>query len=265
MFPPGEAMAPLLIVEDDRDIRETLDLLLTEEGYHTVVAASLSEALALVDERTFALILSDLFAHSPNRALDSVAALRDRAHPIPVGIITGWNLSPSDVADQGYAFLARKPFDVDDLATSIAAALRSPLGPDDERRAEVVRRYFASLTARDWDAVANLCADDVTYVLPGHSPFSATVQGRAAFRAFTEQTFSQFPGAQFQDVHIYPTPQGLAARYQGSWPVDDHGEQRMAGSVVFQFDGARIRQIGVRLNDERLRALVETAPQAGLG
>lgn len=254
-------MVQVLIVEDDDDIRESVRILLTEEGYQTVVAASLAQAHALMDEHTFALILTDLFARSPAHALDSVAQLRDNAHPTPVGILTGWNLSPAAVAAQGFAFLARKPFDVDDLATSIAAAIDTPLGPDDEPRAQVVRRYFELLSARDWDALVGLCTADVTYVLPGDSPFSATVQGKEAFRAFTEETFRQFPAARFDDIHIYATPQGLAARYQGSWLTGEQAEQRLTGSVVFQFDGTHIRQIGVRLNDERLRALVEPAPQ----
>ena len=43
---------------------------------------------------------------------------------------------------------------------------------------------------------------------------------------------------------------------QGTWRAPDGNEPRMSGAVHFQFAGERIRQIGVRLNDERLRALL---------
>lgn len=251
-------MVSILVVEDDDLIREALELLLIEGGYQPVTCASLAQALELVDERVFALILTDLFAQSKNDALASVTALRDRTQPTPIGILTAWGVSDAEVAAQGFTFLANKPFDVDKLLTSIAAALQTPFGPEDEQRIAIVYRYFEMLTARDWDGLVGLCADNVTYMLPGESPFSAVIQGKEAFRAFTEKTFDQFRAARFDDVRIYATPQGLAARYMGTWDMGDQGEQRQSGSVVFRFNGALISQIGVHLNDLRLSALLAT-------
>jgi two-component system, NtrC family, response regulator AtoC len=51
---------PLLIVEDDRDLRESLQLVLAAEGYEAHCAAGADEALALIDRISFEVVLCDL-------------------------------------------------------------------------------------------------------------------------------------------------------------------------------------------------------------
>jgi ketosteroid isomerase-like protein/CheY-like chemotaxis protein len=255
-------MVPVLVADDDGDIRDALSWLLREEGYAPVEAASAADALALIDARAFALILTDLFSHGRDSAASGIRGLVERAYPTPVGLLSAWPLSDDEIAASRCAFFLGKPFDIDNLLTTIAAALHMALTPDQQGQAEQVRRYFAALSTRDWDALVDLCTDDAVYVLPGGGPFSQTLRGKAAFRAYSEETFRHFPAARFEAIGVYATPQGLAARYESTWQGADGGEQRQAGSVLFQFDGGRIRQIGVRLNDARLRALIASEPDA---
>jgi predicted ester cyclase len=79
---------------------------------------------------------------------------------------------------------------------------------------------------------------------------------KAAFRAYTEATFSHFPTARFEDVRAYASPRGLAARYRGSWQSSDGTGQHLSGAVIFRFANSQISEIGVQLNGERLRQLV---------
>ncbi len=246
----------VLVIDDDPDLRDALRLLLEDAGYEIAVAASRADAFAQIDTATFQCILTDAFARAPGDALDSIRPLVERARPTPVGLLTGWRLPQEEIGRAGVAFVATNPFDLDQLLASVAAAIAVPLTPEQQRQAVVVRTYFAALTARDWDALADLCTDDVTYVLPGDTPFSGTVAGQAAFRAYTEETYRHFPAARFWDIAVYAAPAGLAARFQGAWRAPDGSEPRMTGAVQFQFMGERIRQIGVRLKDERLRALL---------
>lgn len=51
---------PILIVEDEEDLRNLLDLHLRREGYDTMLAATGQEALAAVDAQTPALVVLDL-------------------------------------------------------------------------------------------------------------------------------------------------------------------------------------------------------------
>lgn len=255
---PAASTAPsrVLVIDDDPDIRDALRLLLEDAGYATAVAASLADAFAQIDTATFQCILTDAFARTPAGALDSIRPLVERAQPTPVGLLTGWRLPQEEIERAGVAFVATKPFDLDQLLASVAAAIATPLTPERQRQAAVVHAYFAALTARDWDALVALCTDDVTYALPGESPFSTTIAGKAAFRAYTEETYRHFLAARFWDIAVYATPAGLAARFQGAWRAPDGSEPRLTGAVWFQFAAERIHQIGVQLNNERLRALL---------
>lgn len=246
----------ILVVEDDAGIREALAMLLDLEGYEATLAASQEAALGLIQKHTYHLILSDLFASQPSEALDSARALRERAHPTPVGLLTGWPVDPAEVARLGFAFLLRKPFDLDDLLSQVAAAIHAPLTPEQQVQAETVRAYFETLSARDWDAFVALCTDDVVYALPGSSPFAGVIEGRASLRDYTARTFAQFPETRFEDVHIYAMPSGLAARYRSTWSLPDGGRASMTGAVIFQLAGTQIRRIGVRLDDARLTPVV---------
>jgi CheY-like chemotaxis protein len=50
----------VLVVEDDRDLRELVSVILTGAGYHVVLAANGLEALARIREQRPALILLDM-------------------------------------------------------------------------------------------------------------------------------------------------------------------------------------------------------------
>ena len=252
-------MPHILLVEDDDAIRETLVLLLQDEGYQTQEATSVASALYLIEQATYDLILTDLFSHDPAAPLASVLALREQATPTPVAILSAWPASATDPEAADFAFIMSKPFDLDALLTAIAAALDAPLSPEDDQRAQVARRYFDALSSRDWDALVILCADDVTYILPGNTSLSATVEGKSAFRAYTEAVFAHFPAARFDPVILYSTPTGVAARYQSHWLTPNGDEERQSGAVIFQFSGLRIQRIGIRLANTQLQRAVETS------
>ncbi|HEU5437883.1 MAG TPA: nuclear transport factor 2 family protein [Ktedonobacterales bacterium] len=260
-MPDGGRQRRILVVEDDDDLRETLSIVLEDYGYSVVTASSIDVALAEVDRQAFGFILSDLLASGKGDLLQSVDQLRERAFPTPVGIVTGWRLSESDVVHRGFAWLMDKPFDVDRLVTEIAARLETPLTGGEQRQAEVVHAYFAALSARDWDALAALCTEDVVYVLPSPAPFAGEVRGKQAFRRYTEDTYQHFPGARFDEVRAYALPAGLVARYVGRWPSAEGGLHQQAGAVVFRFEGERIKQIGIRLNAQQLRALLAASEE----
>ncbi|MEO7003663.1 MAG: nuclear transport factor 2 family protein [Ktedonobacterales bacterium] len=254
-------MPRVLLVEDDADIRQALVFLLQDEGYQTREASTQKDALALVDTTTFDLVITDLLTHDRKRPLASAMMLREYANPTPVAILSAWPTVLESPGAADFAFIMSKPFDLDMLLTSIAGALQRhrSLSPEEEQRAQVVRQYFAALSACDWNALTGLCSDDVIYVLPGNDPLSATVEGKAAFRAYTESVFAHFPAARFEQVSVYATPGGLAARYQARWLDDGPTEQLQSGAVVFQFTGRKIKQIGIHLATDQLRRLLDTS------
>ena len=105
----------LLVVDDDRDTRESLRTALEDEGYTVAVAANGAEAMHKLEERPPRLVLLDLMMPvvdgwevldrmRQNPALDGVAVCICTAMP---------SLVPS--AEARADFVLRKPFDVDDV------------------------------------------------------------------------------------------------------------------------------------------------------
>ncbi len=50
----------ILVVEDDLDVREAISELLVEAGFHVATAATGWEAIALIDERNFEMVVADI-------------------------------------------------------------------------------------------------------------------------------------------------------------------------------------------------------------
>src|SRR5512146_220799 len=97
----------LLVVDDDSDLRGFLADFLLEEGYAVDTAATLDEALALIDLRLYHLVLTDLLAHSVTTPLSSALTILAHARPTPVVALTGWNISADDVKRAGLPRLIR--------------------------------------------------------------------------------------------------------------------------------------------------------------
>lgn len=120
---------PVLLVEDDFDIREALVDLLTTSGYHVVACADADEACMAVREGLVpALLVTDLTLPTMSgvqliRALRAQAALSD----LPAVLATA-NDVPAHIPENTH-FL-RKPFDVERLLTIMASHLRPARGED---------------------------------------------------------------------------------------------------------------------------------------
>ena len=258
MSEPASRSPRILVVEPGEDLASLYEMLLSDDGYTVTMASSLLDAVRHIDETAFDLILSELFGRNRLEALKSLEPLRLRAAPTAVGVVTAWPVTPEEAQSTACDFIIRKPFDVTDLLSNIAAALNTPLESSQRRQVQVVTRYFDALTANDWDALVNLCVPDVVYLLPGQSPLAGEIHGRAAFRAYSADVFSHFPSVRFEHVRVYSRPRGLAARYQSNW-LNPEGERiSMSGAVLFEFRDDLISQIGIRLHEERLMQLMES-------
>ena len=116
-------MATVLIVEDERPIRELLEALLRAAGYRTTVAVHGAEALARVAEEPPDLVLSDVMMP----VLGGVELCRRlKAGPttrgIPVILMSALRSAASVAAGQD-AFLA-KPFDIAQVETLVGRYAR---------------------------------------------------------------------------------------------------------------------------------------------
>lgn len=114
--------APLLVVEDDRDLREVIADSLRIEGYDVVEAEDGADALVRLRGGVCpALVLLDLIMpHMDGRQLLSEMRRDSALAGIPVVLVTG--TPPQDLRGEVFATL-KKPVGVDDLLRCIQACV----------------------------------------------------------------------------------------------------------------------------------------------
>ena len=116
----------ILVVDDEPSMREFLAILLDKNGYTTRAAASGAEALALLKQHHFDLIISDI--RMPDLSgLALLENIKDQDLSIPVVLITAY-ASPEDAVlamKNGAYDYVTKPFKVDDILSVIKTALGS--------------------------------------------------------------------------------------------------------------------------------------------
>ena len=85
----------ILIADDQADIRESLRLLLKNEGFETYPASSPAEALVAVEAREFDAVLMDLNytrdTTSGREGLDLLAAIQRIDSALPIIVMTAWS------------------------------------------------------------------------------------------------------------------------------------------------------------------------------
>ncbi len=84
---PADLAGPILVVEDQDDVRVSLLEMLRDAGYDAVGMSSAEEALALCARRPFALALIDLDMPTVN-GLELVARLAENGHALPIAVMS---------------------------------------------------------------------------------------------------------------------------------------------------------------------------------
>jgi CheY-like chemotaxis protein len=114
---------PILIVEDDDDIREAMAAFLEAEGYQVVEAANGEEALRLLrSARQFCLVLLDLYMPVMNGWEFRDAQLRDPTiAAIPVVIISADRTAGQKAMQLGAVDYMVKPIDFARLLGAVAS------------------------------------------------------------------------------------------------------------------------------------------------
>jgi two-component system nitrogen regulation response regulator NtrX len=115
----------ILVVDDERDIRELVSGVLEDEGYTTRMAASSTEALAALAERRPSLVLLDVWLQgSKLDGLQLLEEIKQRDPTLPVLVISGHGNLDTAVAAirQGAADFIEKPFEAGHLLHLVARA-----------------------------------------------------------------------------------------------------------------------------------------------
>jgi two-component system nitrogen regulation response regulator NtrX len=115
----------ILIVDDEKDIRELVAGVLSDEGYECRTAGDSTRALELVDERRPSLVLLDVWLHgSAMDGLELLDAIKLREPDMPVIIFSGHGNIDTAVSavSRGAMDFLEKPFEAERLLLLVERA-----------------------------------------------------------------------------------------------------------------------------------------------
>lgn len=115
----------ILIVDDERDIRDLVAGVLSDEGYECRTAGDSQSAINAIDERRPSLVLLDVWLHgSPMDGLEVLDAIKQREPELPVIIFSGHGNIDTAVSaiSRGAMDFIEKPFEAERLLLLVARA-----------------------------------------------------------------------------------------------------------------------------------------------
>jgi DNA-binding response OmpR family regulator len=118
---------PVLVVDDERDLRVTYERLLRRQGHQVIQADSRHEGLSIVRARPVSLVIADIRL-ADGDGLDVVAAARAAPWRAPAIVVTA---SPSlesrrAAVDAGASGFLVKPFAAADFSAIVRQVLGGP-------------------------------------------------------------------------------------------------------------------------------------------
>lgn len=114
----------VLVIDDEEDIRDMLDFILTRDGFEVVTVDGGLAAIVEVSARRFDVALTDMKMPGMN-GLETLAALKKIDPTIEVIVATGYaseQTAAECMRHGAYAYL-RKPFELDNLRAIVGRAL----------------------------------------------------------------------------------------------------------------------------------------------
>jgi two-component system response regulator PilR (NtrC family) len=137
-------MSDIIVTDDERSMREFLEILLSKEGYSVRSAPGMGKALALMDEKAPDLVITDLKMKGGS-GLDLLREIKSRSPEVEVVVITAFatNETAIEALKLGAYDYITKPFQVDEIRVVVQRALeRQRLLRENLRmRTELTGRY----------------------------------------------------------------------------------------------------------------------------
>jgi two-component system response regulator PilR (NtrC family) len=119
----------ILVIDDEPDIRDLMDMLLSSAGYEVSTAEDGAVAVERTERDAFDLAVTDL--RMPGMSgIDTLVALKRIDPDLPVIVVSGYlsDESAQRACAEGAAHVLCKPIDVDALLHIVGVALRDHRG-----------------------------------------------------------------------------------------------------------------------------------------
>ena len=138
------AQRTILVADDEKSMREFLEIMLTREGHDVVCATTAEEAVETINARPVDLVISDIKMPQAG-GLAVLARAMEKDPDVPVIMITAYASADTavDAMKKGAYDYITKPFKIDEIKLVIAKALERRVDKEDLRRLkdEVEKSY----------------------------------------------------------------------------------------------------------------------------
>ena len=176
---PSPAQGCVLIIDDEAEIRESLQTLLEFEGYEVEAAANGAEGLSKLGDRPFDLVLLDLALPDRN-GIELLPEIRAIDSQISVIMITAYGTVEDAVRamQSGAANFLQKPWDNEKLLADVRAVVARRRAEEENiqlKRALKQRYNFENIVGKSevmlkiFDLVAQVAPSRSTVLLQGES------------------------------------------------------------------------------------------------
>lgn len=127
-------MARVLLADDNPTSRLTLQTVLEAGGYRVDSAASAAEAVGLLDQSEYELVLSELSMESPEAGLKVLAHARMKEYRPATALVTSWHAAPSGKTQKDQDMLIEAE-DLPELLGKVATLIGTRASRSAEKRA----------------------------------------------------------------------------------------------------------------------------------
>ncbi len=228
-------MTSLLVVDDERSMRDFLKILLVKEGYQVETAADGNQALESIEDHSFDLVITDIRMDGMD-GLELLSTVKEQHPSLPVVIITAF-ASPDDAvfAMKNGAFdYISKPFNVDEIKSVISSATSKR-----EQTTESISASFPEIIGESqeiikiFDMIQRIAPTPANVLIYGESGTGKELvakaihlHSQAADQEFVPITCSAIPEELMESElfgHVKGSFTGAISDKQGLFQLADHG------------------------------------------
>ncbi|MEQ8984219.1 MAG: sigma-54 dependent transcriptional regulator [Deltaproteobacteria bacterium] len=139
-------MGRVLIVDDERGIRDVLEVLVSKEGHAVTLAASVDEAVRHMGSEVFDLVITDLRLEPDGDGIDVIVASRRMTPPPEVIVMTAFGTrerAQRAISEGASFYLEKGPHFAADMRVLVAQATnkRRLQAENEQLRRELVEKY----------------------------------------------------------------------------------------------------------------------------
>src|SRR5437588_3206987 len=240
---PASSRGCILIIDDEVEIRESLQTLLEFEGYEVEAAGTGEEGLSKLGERSFDLVLLDLAL--PGRSgIEILPEIRSLYSQISVIMITAYGTVEDAVRamQSGAVNFLQKPWDNEKLLADVRAAVARRRAEEENiqlKRALKQRYNFESIVGKSepmlkiFDLVAQVAPSRSTVLLQGESGTGKELIAKALHlnsprrdRPFVPVNTGSMPGALLDSTlfgHVKGAFTSAISSKRGLFEIADRG------------------------------------------